>query len=158
MSVGARMYTFWLGIYAGVVLQGHKVMPMLRFSRYCQTASQSSYALLHCQHQCMRAPVLHPRQHLVKFLSLFWPSLVSAWGYLIVVLTGIALMTNEVEHLFLCLLAIWMSSSVHSNFVQLKNEFSFFLLIYRNSFSISVTTTHGLTKSPSCLTYVQNNL
>lgn len=80
MSVGARMYTFWLGIYAEVVLQGHRVMPMLRFSRYCQTASQSTYSLLHCQHQCMRAPVLHPHQHLVKFLSLFWLSLVSAWG------------------------------------------------------------------------------
>ena len=56
--------------------------------------------------------------------------------YVIVVLTCISLMTNAVEHLFMCLPVIHISSSVIFHFLKLDSFvssyfFSFFLLIIK---------------------------
>ena len=78
----------------------------------------------------MRVPIsLHNHQHL--FLSVFFITaiLVGVKWYLVWVLTGISLMTNDTEHLLMCSLAIYMSSFktfLLKSFAHFKIEYSVF--------------------------------
>ena len=72
---------------------------------------------LHSHQQCMRVPFSsYPHQHLLLvgwLVVLFFgviPILTGVKWYLIVVLVCISLMTSDVEHIFICLLAICISS------------------------------------------------
>ena len=75
--------------------------------RNCQPTFQSDCTILHSHQQCMRiliSPYNHEYMLLFVFFILAIPVVVK-W-YLIVVLICISLMANDVEHLFMYLLAI----------------------------------------------------
>ena len=85
---------------------------MFNSFRNCQTVFQSSCTILYSYQLCMRVPISpHPCQHLLFSVFLIIAIIVSVKWYLIVVIICISLMANDIEHLFMCLLAIFISSS-----------------------------------------------
>ena len=114
MTIGVHRiwnWCFMIHIFPAVESLSQKGVPFLICLRKLHNVFHRGCTRLHSQEQCNRVPFSpHPCQHLLLIELLMIANMAGVRWYLIVVLIYISLMINDIEHFFICLLAICVPS------------------------------------------------